>query len=79
MNAAEKQEASVVKVLGELAYNDVFIYETDNEDWIALVIRGDLMRNQVAKLFNRNFDVKFDEKFDNTLLIRNNKIAKAVA
>ena len=38
MNTAAKQLKAVEKALGALAYEDVFIYPTSNENWIELRI-----------------------------------------
>jgi hypothetical protein len=78
MNMAEKQEASVAKTLGALAYESVFIYETDNETWTRVQITNEFFtRGVIAALFGPEFTVVQDARDDRGLLIRNNKLLKS--
>lgn len=75
-NIATKQLNSVVKILGELAYEDIFVYETPNENWIELKIQNDEITNsQVAEMFPTNFRVEFAEYDDALMFARNIKIS----
>ena len=78
MNMAEKQLASVEKTLGKLAYESVFIYETDNETWTRIQITSAFFtRGVIAALFGPEFTVIQDARDDRGLLIRNDKLLKS--
>jgi hypothetical protein len=74
MNMAEKQEISVAEALGALAYDSVFIYQTDNEQWTRIQIVDDaLLGIDIASYFGWHFSVAITTDI-RSLLIRNNKI-----
>jgi hypothetical protein len=75
MNTAEKQRESVVKVLGDLAYEGVFVYETSHELWTRIVVQDDrLTREEVAKMFSPKFTIENDDADIRSLYISNTKI-----
>jgi hypothetical protein len=77
MNMADKQEALVAKTLGTLAYESVFIYQTDNEQWTRIYIFDDaLLSADISGYFGSDFSVAITTDI-RSLLIRNNKILKA--
>jgi len=77
VNMADKQEVSVAKALGALAYESVFIYHTDNEQWTRIQIVDDALLNaDIAGYFGCDFSVAITTDI-RSLLIRNNKILKA--
>jgi hypothetical protein len=74
MNMAEQQESSVAKALGALAYDSVFIYQTDNEQWTRIQIVDDALLNaDIAGFFGCDFSVAITGSV-RELLIRNNKM-----
>jgi hypothetical protein len=81
MNTAAKQEASVAKALGSLAYESVFIYPTSNELWTRVQIQNNhITTYDLAQFFSPvDFSIKNDdEDLAGSLLVRNNKLAKVV-
>jgi hypothetical protein len=50
MNTADKQLASVYKVLGNLAGEQVWINSTSSERWVLVSIQADI-EEQIAALF----------------------------
>ena len=74
MNIATKQLNSVVKILGPLAYENVFVYETSNENWIRLDIQSDQTRAGLALMFPYYFHIAMDKHDENVLFVRNPRI-----
>lgn len=74
-NTAEKQTDSVAKVLGDLAYENVFVYETSHELWTRIVMQDEtLTREELAKMFSPKFTVENDDTDIRSLYISNTKI-----
>lgn len=76
MNTSTKQLNSVVNFLRPLAYEEVFVHETSNENWIRLEVQADkLTRAGVAMMFPTYFQVAMDAHAENVLFVRNSKIS----
>ena len=77
MNQADKQEEAVAKALGPLAYEKVFIYQTDTENFTQVYIDDEaLLSGEVANLFGKDFLVKKSNCDDRSLFITNLKISQ---
>lgn len=77
MNQADKQEEATAKALGPLAYERVFIYQTDTENYTQIYIEDEsLSSGEVANLFDKNFLVKKSNCDNRSLFITNLKISK---
>jgi hypothetical protein len=78
-NVAEKQLDSVEKVLGELAYEEVFIYPTPSELWTRLSVRLFADREAIISKFETGFTVQRDKHDPRTFYVMNNKLSKVGA
>ena len=69
MNTATKQLNSVVKILGDMAYEEIFVYETSNENWIELRIQdSNITCVDVSLMFPKlRYKVAFAD-YDETIL-----------
>lgn len=58
MNTADKQIASVYKVLGNLAGQEVWINSTSSERWVLISIQADIEEQILALLTKKGFTVE---------------------
>ena len=69
MNQAEKLENAVAKALGNLAYNDVFIYPTSSEMFVRIELHAD--SKEVATLrLSKKFILTADTVHTGSLLVK---------
>jgi hypothetical protein len=79
MNAAARQEASVAKALGSLAYESIFIQPTSSEHWTRISAQDrDFTLEEISKLLGKKFTVRNDYVDSRTFWACDNKIAKEV-
>ena len=64
MNTAAKQVKAVEKALGALAYEEVFIYPTSNENWIRLwIAEPEITMPELRAILGNKF--RFDVEIGN--------------
>ena len=76
-NMSEKQYDSTVKALGALAHEEIFVFQTSNENWTLCEIQDcDIERDDIVKIFGKNFTIDLDPRNELGFFVRNNKLSK---
>ena len=75
-NLAEKQFDSVVKVLGSLAFESVFVYYTASENWTEIRVREN-NRKEIAAMFGKDFSPLYVGYDPESIFLCNNKLVSS--